>query len=315
MAISAEGAQAAELPASHYAFVMNVSRLVGANSFTLAPGHELRRASTGEISAIKEVLQNQMHAPGMVPWEQRTVVGGPLESMPEAEWRYFVISFQESNNILLEIEDAFSLAPLELKIGFTVLNNIGSFGLIYDPGRLFHLLERAQWGHVDFLDVTASDVEQIVQIHAQLQQHDHRLVDVKRLAKQLQGLETLPPASPLRFLGYFAVLEALLTHPPKPTDPYDSITRQIKKKVSLLDHRWQPPIEYGPFPGADAETIWTKMYAYRSSLAHGGAPTFDGELQLLESHDNALKLVKQTAKAIIRQALIEPQLLADLRDC
>jgi hypothetical protein len=141
------------------------------------------------------------------------------------------------------------------------------------------------------------------------------LVDVKRFTRQLQDLEALPPSSPLRFLGYFAVLEALLTHLPKPTDPYDSITRQIKKKVSLLDHRWQPTIDYSSFAGADPERIWTKMYAYRSSLAHGGAPTFDGELQILESHDNALKLVKQTVKAIIRQALIEPELLADLRDC
>jgi hypothetical protein len=40
------------------------------------------------------------------------------------------------------------------------------------------------------------------------------------------------------------------------------------------------------------------MYAYRSTLAHGGAPSFDGDLQVLGSHDNALKLVKQTAKAL-----------------
>jgi hypothetical protein len=116
-------------------------------------------------------------------------------------------------------------------------------------------------------------------------------------------------------LGHFAVLEALLTHPPKPTDPYDSITRQVKKKLALLDHRSQPGIDYSSFAEANRETVWAKMYAYRSTLAHGGAPTFDGDLQVLGSHDNALKLVKQTAKALIRQALIEPQLLADLRDC
>jgi hypothetical protein len=116
-------------------------------------------------------------------------------------------------------------------------------------------------------------------------------------------------------LGHFAVLEALLTHPPKPTDPYDSITRQVKKKLALLDRRSQPGIDYSSFAEANRETVWAKMYAYRSTLAHGGAPTFDGDLQVLESHDNALKLVKQTAKMVIRQALIEPQLLADLRDC
>jgi len=33
------------------------------------------------------------------------------------------------------------------------------------------------------------------------------------------------------------------------------------------------------------------------------------------NHDNALKLLKQTVKAIGRQSLIEPRLLVDLRDC
>jgi hypothetical protein len=38
-------------------------------------------------------------------------------------------------------------------------------------------------------------------------------------------------------------------------------------------------------------------------------------LQVLGSHDNVLKLVKQATKAVVRQVLIEPQLLANLRDC
>jgi hypothetical protein len=313
MTISAEDTQSA---GQHYAFVMNASSLVGTDSFTLAPGHELRRASTTEISTIKEVIiKSLMHGPTMMPWEQRTVEGGSLESMPEAEWRYFVISFQGSNHVLLDIEEAFSVARAELKIGFTVLKSPGRSGLMFDPGRLFHLLEQAKWGHLGFIDVTASDVEQIVQIHTQLEKYDRRLVDVKRFTRQLQDLEALPPSSPLRFLGYFAVLEALLTHLPNPTDPYESITRQIKKKVSLLDHRWQSPIEYSSFAGEKSEKIWKKMYDYRSVLAHGGAPAFDDELQILKNHDNALKLLKQTVKAVIRQALVEPQLLADLRDC
>jgi len=111
------------------------------------------------------------------------------------------------------------------------------------------------------------------------------------------------------------VLEALLVHPPNPTDPYDSITRQVKKKVALLDHRCKRGIDYTLFGGAQPETIWTKMYAYRSNLAHGGVPTFDGELRILENQSNALALIKQTVKTILRQAPLEPQLVADLRDC
>ncbi len=58
------------------------------------------------------------------------------------------------------------------------------------------------------------------------------------------------------------------------------------------------------------------MYHYRSLLAHGGVPNFqERELRILRNHDNALKLLKDTVKATIRQALIEPQLLVDLREC
>ena len=57
------------------------------------------------------------------------------------------------------------------------------------------------------------------------------------------------------------------------------------------------------------------MYGYRSLIAHGGEPDFTGKLSLLKDEETALKLIKETAKAVIRQALSEPQLLLDLRDC
>jgi len=57
------------------------------------------------------------------------------------------------------------------------------------------------------------------------------------------------------------------------------------------------------------------MYDYRSSLAHGKPKSVDGKLESFGNHGNALQLVKQTVKAVARQALIEPQLLADLRNC
>ena len=135
------------------------------------------------------------------------------------------------------------------------------------------------------------------------------------MASQLGQLKRLPYHSPLRFLGYFAILESLLTHAPKPSDPYDSITRQVIKKLTLLDHRWTPKIDYTPFGDAKPEKVWSRLYSYRSRVAHGGEPDFDGELSVLKNKETALKIVKETTKAVIRQALLEPQLLLDLREC
>jgi hypothetical protein len=192
--------------------------------------------------------------------------------------------------------------------------NPGQHGRIMHQGRLFQMLDRALW-NIAFSEVSASDSEGIRALHGQLIQHDAKVVDVRRLVQQLHQLEAVPSYSSLRFLGYCAMLEALLTHLPKPTDPYESITRQIKKKVTLVDHRCKPRIDYSAFGGANVETIWKKMYDYRSCLAHGGTPDFESEHRILGNHDRALSLMKETVKAVLRQALIEPQLLADLREC
>jgi len=177
------------------------------------------------------------------------------------------------------------------------------------------MLEDAVRGPSFFVSVRAADIEELCGIHSQLQRHDRSLLNVGVLAEQLGQLKGLPHASPLRFLGYFAILESLLTHIPHPTDPYDSITRQIKKKLALLDRRFPRKIDYSPFGDVPPETVWTKMYNYRSQLAHGGTPQLGDKLQVLVSHDVALTLVKETVKNVIRQALSEPQLLLDLREC
>ena len=230
--MSVEDSRTAEALPDSYAFVVNVSRLVGATSFSLASGHELRRANAGEITNIRETIQRMRHSPITTsPWDNRRRDDGNIELLPESEWRYFVISFQGTNDTLVELEEVFSLLPFEPKIGFTVVHVQGVPGLLWHPGRWFNLLEDAWWWRLQFLDVTESDIEAITATHARLQQHDHRLVDVKRLARQLQDLDALPPHSPLRFLGYFAILESLLTHPPKQTDPYDSITQTTWFKI------------------------------------------------------------------------------------
>jgi hypothetical protein len=84
----------------------------------------------------------------------------------------------------------------------------------------------------------------------------------------------------------------------------------------LLDHRWDYKIDYQPFDGANPEKIWERMYTYRSLIAHGDAADFAKKpLSLLKNQDTALKLIKETAKAVIRQALAEPQFMFDLKNC
>jgi hypothetical protein len=97
----------------------------------------------------------------------------------------------------------------------------------------------------------------------------------------------------------------------------DRQQRQVHKKLALLNHRFRRPIDYVPFGETSPKKIWEKMYAYRSRVAHGDFVDFrtDTELRALNGAEDALTLVKSTTKAVILQAIDEPQLLADLRDC
>ena len=108
----------------------------------------------------------------------------------------------------------------------------------------------------------------------------------------------------------------MLTHQPNKSDPYDSITRQIKSKVALLQNRWSPRLNYAPFGSAKPDKIWSTMYAYRSRIAHGSPISFESsDLSPLGDHTTANALVWETAKAVLRHALAEPQLIENLRSC
>jgi hypothetical protein len=310
-----------------FSFLLNVGGLVDppdGKAFSVAPGNELRRANKAEIAAVKDVLPDFAAQTTWGAWQYGAEIpmkdgGTTYAHIPEDQWRYFVISFDGSNSTSTQIERALSIAPFELKIGFTLLREVfrgsGAPTLIYHPARLFSQVKRLSGGKLPFVDVTEPNVKSIRLLVNQVRTFNHPSLNLKRFLEQVLDLDALPHESRLLFLGYFAILESLVTHQPKKTDTIDSITRQVKQKVALLDNRWQPRIDYSAFGTSKPDTIWSAMYSYRSCLAHGGEPDFKNDLQLLHDHDRALGLLGQTVKSILRQALSEPQLVLDLRDC
>ncbi len=312
--------------ADSFAFIMNISRLVGADRFTLIHGYELRRATPSEIQKIRELLaptERGLLGLRYLPWECQTEkhgAGHRQVRLPEAEWKYFVMASRDINGTNLDLEFAFSLAQLELQEGFAVGASYYVEGELYPttvchPGRLFQRLDRFTLGKERLYEVTESGTAQVSEIYQQLKAHDSGVVNIRRVLLQIQDFESIRYGSAAQFLAYFGILESLLTHKPDPKDQYDSITRQVKKKLALLDNRWSPGLDYAAFRQAKPEVVWGKMYAYRSSLAHGDAPDFKKDLHVLASPDVAMELLRSAMKAVIRLALVEPRLIADLKDC
>ena len=309
-----------------FAFVLNVSKLRDSSRVAITPGHMLRRATTNEIEFIKELIASLFGRHfGRGLWETRRpkTGSGKYVQLPEKQWRYFVIEFSSDENLEL-LEEALSIAPHELEIGFTLstatLKTQAVPITVFRPGRLFQSLSalssavNSKQGGVRTI-VGEVEGQQISEIYARLSAHDHKILDLHRIIKLLLELKDLPPFSPLQVLGYFAILESVLTHQPNPDDRYDSITRQITQKLALLNRRWKPAFDYTSFGQATHDTIWSKMYGYRSAIAHGATPEFKGKLSTLGTADHANVLIRDAAKQTIRQALIEPQLLADLHNC
>ncbi len=304
-----------------FAFVLNVSNMGDSSGVAIASGYTLRRARKQEVEFTKKLIASlfgEHFGPGL--WETRRpkTGSGKYLRLPEKQWRYFVIEFGSDNEDLELLQEAFAIAPNELEIGFTLSTaSMGAQRLpvaVFRPPRLFQSLSALVEDRVARI-FTKADAHQTTEIYRRLAAYDHNILDLHRILKLLMELKDLPRFSPLQVLGYFAILESLLTHQPNPDDRYDSITRQITQKLALLNRRWQPALDESSFGQATHDKIWSKMYGYRSAIAHGIAPDFKSKLEVLGTADHANVLIRNTVKRTIRQALVEPQLVADLHNC
>jgi hypothetical protein len=311
-------------PQNGFAFLTNVLGIAGAAQVELIPGHTLRKATADEIKTIKEILaenNGRMGGRYFYPWEMVDKGGGFFDDAPEEDWKYFVIAFYGTNEGMNSLEQALVLLDASLRIGFTVMTWGRQRALHLAAGRLFQSLQEnsraIQANCVDdhFVIFDADHSRLICELVEQLSNRLPTALDIPRVIQQLLNLQALDADSDVTFLGYFSVLESLLVHKPDPKDPTDSITRQVKKKITLLDNRWSPKLDYSTFYAAKPEDIWVKMYELRSAIAHGDAPDFRKSLKGLKDRSNARLLLTRAVRAIARQALLEPQLVSDLREC
>ena len=300
-----------------FTFVLNVRRVVGAEQYELAPGHYLRIATDDEVGFIKFYLKRieALLPVALDHWEVRLGDNPGHELLPPAEWRYYVIGCPEILDA--RVQRALDLADPELEFGFEVIFSPNlEPAVFYHPRRLFNALEGVRAVEGSFLEIQSNQAAKITDVIAQVVNTAPHTQDCKRLIEQFDSIKHLPRESPLVFLGYFGILEALLTHAPKSTDPYDTITRQVKNKIALLNNNhWPYRLDYSPFGGASPDTVWTRMYNYRSLLAHGEPAALTGTLAVLGNPDRALSLLKSAVKSSLLFALGKPDLMADLKNC
>lgn len=307
----------------------------------LASGCHLSRATVEQADRIKDFMLRFFGSDFLdfkrLIWEADCVQDGSgvkFSYLPPEQWKYTVLvltpgclkffGFSKPAGLLIALEQAFAFyepAPRLAAMffpdrGVTVGPNVhADFGADTLPGRLP--------GPPFFDQISMGALQKMVDTMSILRAYRHEVFDIRMAMESVVQLQGIPVHIPLRFLGFYGVLESLLTHAPDRNDPNDSIGKQIRNKFKLLNNRFEHRIECAYFAKPEhfkgessVNRLWTAMYSYRSALAHGGSPNFkDNNLQILKGPGEALQLITHTTKAVMRHALKEPQLLADLRDC
>ncbi|MBN3942987.1 HEPN domain-containing protein [Nostoc sp. NMS9] len=313
-----------------FAFVANLVNINCDLPFKIIEDCYFQKANPIQIEQIKQYLQYSGYFPNYssynsYPYEfvyvetintlnHKSFQGQPLEPQ---DWKYYVINFSGNNSKISDLSLAANLTEVELEFGLQFLYHEGikHFGIQKKPTHTFHYFHEMNSGLPSTESIYGVTLQDIGSIYQNYQQLDEiKYPDIKKAINKLEELKHLPHNSEFKILGLFTIIEFLITH--KSIDTGDSITRQVINKINLLSKRFSKKLDYYQFFGNTPEsTLWKKLYAYRSNIAHGGQPDFAKELLVLKDDFTAKKFLKLVVKMLLQHSLIEPQLYTDLREC
>lgn len=303
--------------------------------------HFVRRASSGEIDEIEAALKrHSAHLFSSDPAKKYKATlrekklgegqtSFSYEKQPSDSWRFWVVETEMSNpkgSVYVSrnenIQATGLLLPVEIELGMSFF---------------YSKTEDKRWRYCGYMGVPTQILER--QLFSVECRHNARCVSpadlqqwtkldsifnalppearyVRRAMQSYNLLRSIPPSSELLVLGYFAIIESLVTHAPRSVETLDSINHQIVNKLILLGKRYQMPVPHADyFQSTPEETLWKLLYKYRSQIAHGGEVEFDGTFQILKSQETVRKFLKQIVKQLLIYGLNEHEFLSDLKKC
>lgn len=320
-----------------YAVVLNDLDVDVGDGFPVGGGWILTRPSIEQISQIRPLFQNLDNATNVAgkqtapPHEYLTttlgVDGWKSEwSSSPADWRYLVLRRTDPGGL-----DADALVQALLLSDAGVFADYwpngepsrqdGKVSCIMNPAAMttFFNEHHGLFGSIP-TQPDLAEISEVLALRASFA--DAEYPEIARLLRQFVETFVIPIRSTQSLLACLGIVEGLLSHAPSQGDPVDSITRQLKRNIVLLDHRLPShrKLELDQFGQMSPERVITNLYAYRSAVAHGGQP--DRELQVFYSSRWKAPLHVQTElhlfarrilKRLLTASLLEPQLVSDLK--
>ncbi|MCR8635763.1 hypothetical protein [Paenibacillus radicis (ex Xue et al. 2023)] len=285
--------------------------------FQIIEGYVLKKASETQVEGIKSFFSNNADS---------DFFRMNYETIPEQyeDHTYYrqVEKFNDWNYWIVEYDEEQSNFNLSLSLLLSKINLFPLFEKHKDSGKsyqnyAYQIFVAERKGGYKLKQITESDIQEIREIYHLLEgfgKEKHLFKYINKAINDYWLLRLIPKSTLFYTVGMFAILEALLVHHSQTI----SILHQLKTKLNLLNNRLEPSrkIKFQEFFGeVKYETIISKLYSYRSDIAHGDFSDFKGELNILVDHKLVIEFIHHILKSVIVQSLREPQLIMDLKNC
>lgn len=269
----------------------------------------IREATEDEIVSFREHLERSSD-----PMTVAMLKGKDNECYVYRSW--YAVDFQGSNGQIYDLEKLSVLVNPKLRFGTTFFfdENGESSGVLWGGDTCInHLLSQAR---AEKQKLELEELNQLKYYNQLMNDASEEFEYVSYVIDLYQSSLKLEQHSRLLLLSHFSIIESLVAHKPRLSESLDSITHQIKNKLNLLSKRFVNHIDHTNFFGdISIQTLWTKLYQLRSDIAHGQSYSFDSKNQSLKSLQNVNCFLDQTVCELIRLAVIERDLIPDLREC
>lgn len=289
----------------------------------IAKNYKIKRANASQVKDINDFIVSNFNSKYLIWYENDKVMMNKNHyssiALTENDYKYWIIEYSE-NQASQEIYNALKLFGPELTIisehlpkhDFAksiifISNRVNNF---YNPR--FHMTTKK----LEKKDII--HLREIIDLQSNLMSNEKEYSNIIKSINDFQSIDQIPTNSAFKVVALLSIFENLLT-----TDPFksnsNSITMQLQSKIHLLSRRFDSKIDlHEYFQCPDTTTIKTvveKIYKYRSKIAHGDEISFDNELQILTNKDSVIIFLNALLKKILIQALIEPELVKDLKSC